>query len=55
MVADIDALYERARPFARIVDELRDRPWGARDFRLEDPFGYYLRISEPRDVRAQSR
>ena len=45
-VEDLDALYAEARAFAEIVAPLQDRPWGARDFRVADPFGYYLRITE---------
>lgn len=50
VVDDLDALYERARAFAAVLEPLRQRPWGPRDFRLADPFGYYLRITEPHDV-----
>jgi len=46
-VADVAALYESARRFAQIVAPLERRPWGARDFRVADPFGFYLRITEP--------
>lgn len=46
-VEDLDTLYAEARAFAEIVAPLQDRPWGARDFRVADPFGYYLRITEP--------
>ena len=28
-----------------VVEPLRDRPWGLRDFRVADPDGYYLRIT----------
>ncbi|MDO8563130.1 MAG: dihydroneopterin aldolase [Candidatus Limnocylindria bacterium] len=45
-VEDVEALYEKVRGFLRVVAPLRRRPWGVRDFRLEDPFGYYLRITE---------
>ncbi len=45
-VDDVDALYERARAFAKIVEPLQRRSWGPRDFRVEDPFGYYLRLTE---------
>jgi lactoylglutathione lyase len=31
-------------PFA---EDLTDRPWGLRDFRLVDPHGYYWRITTP--------
>jgi len=50
VVEDLDALYARARAFAAVLEPLRQRPWGLRDFRLADPFGYYLRITEPHDV-----
>ncbi len=35
---------------ANIVEDLVERPWGIRDFRIIDPFGYYIRISEPSDM-----
>jgi lactoylglutathione lyase len=28
-----------------ILEPLRDRPWGLRDFRISDPDGYYLRVT----------
>jgi uncharacterized glyoxalase superfamily protein PhnB len=28
-----------------VSDELRQQPWGLTDFRVEDPNGYYLRIT----------
>jgi lactoylglutathione lyase len=28
-----------------LVEDLTDRPWGLRDFRLVDPHGYYWRIT----------
>ena len=28
------------------VEDLRDRLWGLRDFRVLDPAGYYLRITD---------
>jgi len=46
-VEDVVALHETARGFATILSPLQRRPWGARDFRVADPFGYYLRITEP--------
>jgi uncharacterized glyoxalase superfamily protein PhnB len=29
-----------------ITEDLHDRPWGLRDFRVLDPAGYYLRITD---------
>lgn len=34
-----------------IVEELTIQPWGLYDFRVEDPFGYYLRVTTPHDIR----
>jgi dihydroneopterin aldolase len=45
---ELDALYERAKALDAVVEPLRTRKWGARDFRIADPFGYYIRITEER-------
>jgi lactoylglutathione lyase len=29
-----------------LVEDLQDRPWGLKDFRILDPAGYYLRITD---------
>ena len=45
-VEDVDA--ERARVEHAgwpLAEDLTDRPWGLRDFRVIDPDGYYLRIT----------
>jgi catechol 2,3-dioxygenase-like lactoylglutathione lyase family enzyme len=52
-VDDVEAAYQVARRARCVVEELQQRPWGARDFRIEDPFGYYVRITEPHDVLAE--
>jgi catechol 2,3-dioxygenase-like lactoylglutathione lyase family enzyme len=49
-VKDIEAYYEKVKVVANIVDTLKLRPWGLKDFRIEDPFGYYLRMTQPYDV-----
>lgn len=44
-----DVTAERDRVVAAgwpLVVDLQDRPWGLRDFRLLDPSGYYLRITD---------
>lgn len=46
-VSDIDELNTQADALDVIVDEPRDRPWGARDLRVADPDGYYLRFTTP--------
>jgi hypothetical protein len=49
-VEDIEDYYRNACTFAAIVEPLVVQPWGRRDFRIEDPFGYYLRVMEPFDI-----
>ena len=31
------------------MEELKYKRWDKWDFRIEDPFGFYLRITEPDD------
>ena len=41
------AFYERVeRTGHPLVEPIRDRPWGLRDFRLVDPDGSYWRVTE---------
>jgi predicted enzyme related to lactoylglutathione lyase len=49
-VSDIEKFHEKVKNFANVVEPLILRPWGLKDFRIEDPFGYYLRMTEPYDV-----
>lgn len=47
-VDDADALHERYRQSgAPIVAGLEDKPWGMREFTLQDPNGHRLRIGHP--------
>ncbi|HKQ17238.1 MAG TPA: VOC family protein [Solirubrobacterales bacterium] len=47
-VADVDAEFIRAKTAGlNIVKGIQDRPWKARDFRLADPDGYFIRITSP--------
>lgn len=46
-VAELDAVHEPAQRLGSVVHELSDRPWAARDFRVADPDGYYLRFTTP--------
>ena len=44
-----DVAAERNRVVAAgwpLEDDLQDRPWGLTDFRILDPAGYYLRITD---------
>jgi lactoylglutathione lyase len=44
---DLDGLYERvlASGFP-LAEPMTSQPWGLRDFRITDPDGYYLRLTE---------
>ena len=47
-VEDVDAEYLRARRASlNVVKPIQDRAWKARDFRLADPDGYFLRVTSP--------
>lgn len=50
MVADIEAYYQKVRDLANVVTKLGLRPWGLKDFRIEDPFGYYIRITSLHNI-----
>jgi uncharacterized glyoxalase superfamily protein PhnB len=41
-----ERVYNSVRKFAKIVQPLQLKKWGRRDFRIVDPFGFYLRITE---------
>lgn len=49
-VDGIKNYYEEIKSFANVVEELKMQPWGRYDFRFEDPFGYYFRVTEPHDI-----
>ena len=53
--SELDALYERAKDLEAVVEPIVMRPWGVRDFRIADPFGYYLRITELRTTRIEAQ
>lgn len=48
-VDDVDRAYALASPEAERhggrIEPLGERPWGATDFRLVDPDGYYVRVT----------
>lgn len=53
-VSDIDEFSTRIQNSGVPIQEaLREQPWGARDFRLVDPDGYYWRITSPRPLIGQ--
>jgi lactoylglutathione lyase len=47
---DVEVAHEHVRATGHpLADELVERPWGLRDFRLRDPDGYYIRVTERPD------
>jgi hypothetical protein len=50
MVNDIDVYYEKVKDFANVVEPLVLQPWGSKDFRVTDPFGYYLRFTSKHSI-----
>ena len=49
-VEDIEEYYDEVRQFSKVVSPLKKQPWGLYDFRFEDPFGYYFRVTEPHNI-----
>lgn len=47
---DYERLYAHIEGEAFIVEPMKLQPWGLRDFRLVDPFGFYLRITAPHNI-----
>ncbi|PIR87273.1 MAG: hypothetical protein COU11_01235 [Candidatus Harrisonbacteria bacterium CG10_big_fil_rev_8_21_14_0_10_49_15] len=50
-VADVDAIYKLAiekltKHVVKPLQETKDEKWTWRDFRMADPYGYYIRITE---------
>lgn len=54
-VDDVHALYESAAAGLKVISPLQKRPWGRWDFRIEDPFGFYVRVSERYDPLHQPK
>lgn len=50
LVDDVEEYYEKVKEFANVVEPLVLQPWGLRDFRTADPFGYYLRFTTPHNI-----
>ena len=52
-VQDVDSVFEEHRKSgAKIIEDVSDRPWDARQYVVEDPNGYRLKIAEPIDEKA---
>jgi uncharacterized glyoxalase superfamily protein PhnB len=49
-VQEIDKVFaEHKRRGAKILEEIADRPWDARQYVIEDPNGYHIKVAEPVD------
>lgn len=49
-ISDIGQFHEKMQQAGVAIHEpLKEQPWGATDFRMLDPDGYYWRITSPRD------
>lgn len=47
-VDDVDAIFAEAQAAGlEVVKPIQDRDWGARDFRIADPDGYFIRLTSP--------
>ncbi len=48
-IDDIKNFYRKVKKYIKVVEPLKLKPWGRWDFRIEDPFGFYLRFTERYD------
>jgi uncharacterized glyoxalase superfamily protein PhnB len=49
-VQDVDEVFkEHKHRGAKILEEVSDRPWDARQYVIEEPNGYHLKVAEPLD------
>lgn len=51
-VIDVKRCFQSLWPTTKVIEPPRQRLWGATDFRVEDPFGFYVRVTEQYDVQA---
>jgi dihydroneopterin aldolase len=49
---DLDAALAAVGAEGTVVEGIRRRHWGLRDFRMLDPYGFYVRCTEPHDPTA---
>lgn len=51
-VHDVDSVFaEHKRRGAKIIEDIGDRAWDARQYVVEDPNGYRLKVAEPFDAQ----
>jgi uncharacterized glyoxalase superfamily protein PhnB len=54
-VDDVDALHERCRAGGSVSSELELKPWGVREFSIQDPDGNVLRIRRAEQAPGSER
>ena len=50
MIKNIEDYYAKVKDLANVVEDLQMWPWGLKDFRVEDPFGFYIRFTESYNI-----
>ena len=50
MVKGIEKYFEKIKSHVEIFETLQKRPWGLKDFRVVDPFGFYLRFTSQHNI-----
>ena len=45
-VTGVDAIWERVRTRAKVAEAINTKPYGMREFAIEDPDGYLITVSE---------
>lgn len=50
MVSDLEKYYESIKNKIEVFEPLQERPWGLKDFRIADPFGFYLRFTSLHNI-----
>ena len=49
-IDNIEEYYRKVKHKVEVFEPLQLRPWGLKDFRLADPFGFYLRFTEKHNI-----
>lgn len=50
MVADVEEYYAKVKGTTNVIKELGMRSWGLKDFRIVDPFGFYIRVTSVHNI-----
>jgi len=48
-IKNIEVYYDKIKDKVNVVEKLKMKPWKWKDFRIEDPNGYYIRFTESHD------